>query len=283
MVGLSLLFLSGCMAIPLPNPEPEPFPEKVTGTIVPGKTSRKDVLATLGNPRSASTDGKLFLYAEEQITELQIAYVFITGDISLGGPTHYYIISFARNGTVVNTKKVTNISNYCRRDGSCLVTEDDLDVWYAPAAIEASAKKFTPISDKCTIYFMWDNSALNWIGLAPHKVVIDRRKTFQFPEIIVAGNMFFHRTVVAAGIHEFSYLKNPATVKVRQQPQFKFQPPFKFQCHAGDVVFVTTLLKNPPPLGFTSNPENLIFTFTLLDPKKAKRKILRMRMLDPDL
>lgn len=75
----ALSALSGCIAIPIPaQQESKPFTEEVTRRIAVGKTSHKEVLATLGNPGSASSDGRLFLY-EEQQGKAQVLYADMAG------------------------------------------------------------------------------------------------------------------------------------------------------------------------------------------------------------
>lgn len=112
---VTTLALGGCV-IPVPVMEDPPFKEDDLTPIAPGKSTRVDVLFTLGEPHMVSADEKLFVYSA-----IQMHAVVIWGDnpfpIYAG---HYLVIEFTPESRVAKFETVTgSIEDYCPVEGHC--------------------------------------------------------------------------------------------------------------------------------------------------------------------
>lgn len=118
---VTTLALGGCV-IPVPVMEDPPFKEDDLTPIAPGKSTRVDVLFTLGEPHMVSADEKLFVYSAVQMH----VELWLIGGGGSGGTIipiyagHYLVIEFTPESRVAKFETVTgSIEDYCPVEGHC--------------------------------------------------------------------------------------------------------------------------------------------------------------------
>jgi hypothetical protein len=96
--------------------EDPPFKEDVLTPIAPGKSTRVDVLFTLGEPHMVSADEKLFVYSAVQM-HVELILGWDSLPIYAG---HYLVIEFTPESRVAKFETVTgSIEDYCPVEGHC--------------------------------------------------------------------------------------------------------------------------------------------------------------------
>ena len=178
--GLSVLLvlsLQGCV-LPFPTTvQPLPFPEEQLSQIVPGTTSRQEVIELLGVPDFEGVGSSLALYSDER----RVAGVFVAapqqavgvGPIKSG---HVLVVGYGGDGTVrgvdVFRKGVfRRASEVCTASGICIKphvsTADEtfriVDAkFFDTPENDTDAKALGVPSDRCAIYVYLDTNF--WAG-----------------------------------------------------------------------------------------------------------------------
>ena len=158
--------VGGCvLPLPLPMPHRPPYVIGENVFITVGTTTRDDVEANLGNPTASYCEGREFVYvAFEQTAEL-----FIAGgvpnlpagqaNVQAIGRDHILRIQFDDTGVVREYDLQIAKGGWfggesCTTSGAC-VSHRSL-FRYAPAELDAQAKRVRSVAGRCAVYVYWE-------------------------------------------------------------------------------------------------------------------------------
>ena len=246
--ALLALVASGCVYIPTPGTKP--FDEEVVARIVPGKTTRTDVLASHGNPDYRYLDDRLFAYFDSQLKGVAISY-----GIGANFKGYYLLVEFDESGAVAAAGRVTanpeqlnfleslayghdTDDKSCIATGFCLAGQPVSGGSYGvplfvPEKMDAVAKRFKTDPTSCTVYLAIPPMARLHtpdFAHAPAMFDLDGRLIAKVPYDAGAG--VFYRFRIDPGDHVLRQILTNSHVK-----PFKEQQPKEFSCKAGDTRF----------------------------------------------
>ena len=149
LFALSLLAISGCIAIPIVDlGDPQPFTSKAIDFIELGKTTKEEVRARLGSPHGTYDDGRWWVYSERQdLPEWELIWVLVStsGAYSDGTPIpvggggqrrHTLLLEFSGSDAILGVDVVTS-KQPCTRDND-LCYEPGLLKYRDPSATAAT-------------------------------------------------------------------------------------------------------------------------------------------------
>jgi len=208
VLAAAAILLGGCVYIPTPGPKP--FQEDVVDLIVPGKTTRTDVLAALGNPEFRYLDDRLFAYYNSQLRGVVLSY-----GVGANFKGYYLLVEFDDSGRVVSADRLTadpsqrnfieNLTHghdsedrACSAGGYCLTGPPRSELvtltgfpLFAPTAQDMAAKRFKPDPSACTLY------------VATPPTASERARAKTYPDTLVLNNRWIARSIFSLDARAF--------------------------------------------------------------------------------
>jgi len=230
--ALLAVLLGACVAA---NPPPR-FEKETIAQIETGKSTRADVLISLGLPERTGPDGRIFYYTWLQSMAMVIlpttSGLFMFGS----GSDAILRIDFDPEGVVRNVtpgEQTLSIPSGIQKATSYALALPEED---------ATAKRFLSIPDKCTIYlYVRRTGGDGFSSTNAAYLQFDRRGLG-----IIGSDTWYFRIRVKPGFHTAVILnseweKTPRIVAPiwgldRKPPRIKEE--LTFRCNAGDVQFV---------------------------------------------
>ena len=226
--ALLAVLLGACVAA---NPPPRFDKEKIA-QIKAGKSTRADVLLSLGLPKRTGPDGRIFYYTWLQSSAVMIipttAGIFMYGS----GTDAFLRIDFDPDGVVRNVapgeQKLSIPADIHKADSYALGLPEE----------DAIAKRFQSVPDKCTIYLYVKRG---FSTTRPAYLQFDRRGMG-----IIGSDTWYFNIRVKPGFHtavilDSEWEKTPRVVapiwKLNREPP-RIKEELTFRCNAGDVQFV---------------------------------------------
>lgn len=158
-----LIFLAGCVILPIPSLAPEPYGKDLIAGLGEGEVYRDDVLEKLGTPHLRRAGDSIWIYGQSR----NAAYVLIVGYGDADGfwwPEYQFVVVEFDGDRVVSIE-LSEEKSGCAANGVCLeqgaANPGDKDQTLSPAgSVVASkrvndrrAKSFTPTVGMCSLYF----------------------------------------------------------------------------------------------------------------------------------
>jgi hypothetical protein len=182
MTILIALNLSSCIAVPFPTKvQPLPFPDDQTSQLVPGVTTRPEVIDLLGEPDFEGAGSSLAIYGDDR----RVAGLFVAAPQQALGTlavktSHVLVVSYDEKKTVQEVDLFRkglfgNDSEICTTSGICIkprVNDESgelriLDAnFYDTPENDAGAKSFNVPRDRCAVYIYLDTNF--WAGEKIH-------------------------------------------------------------------------------------------------------------------
>ena len=117
----STLGLSGCVVVPIPPIGTDEITPETLGRLQPGKTTRIEVLMSLGDPTRRLEADRFFVYDWSESHWMVIAGAPLRGAVGTFGDTHRLAIEFSKSGRIARLKQ---FASYSKK-----TLDEDLDAW----------------------------------------------------------------------------------------------------------------------------------------------------------
>jgi hypothetical protein len=122
-IALALAFAPGCLIYPdsgiLEDGQRRGFaPREALAALVPGSSTRADVLCALGQPDWASADGSQLAYWTREVQWILFAYVIADLALEASGDDHFLLFRFDERGRLAERAERTE--SFSHRLGSTM-------------------------------------------------------------------------------------------------------------------------------------------------------------------
>ena len=241
---LASVAVGGCIAIPIPSLHDPPYEIGWNVILTPGTTTREDVVKDLGEPTVRYCDGHEFVYvAFQQRAVLLIAAGVPSPMVPVGamsysrlGKDHVLRAQFDEQGVLreyeLNKAKSGWFGDNCTASGVCVLV--GMPYRYAPADVDAQAKRFEPVVGRCAVYAYW--------GSEPISLAVDGK-----PAAPLVETDGFVWLVLEPGPHTFTAAPSPGRRKYDDWFSANFDEPsglekltgtLEAECEPGSLLFL---------------------------------------------
>ncbi len=216
---LCLAMLAGCIMVPVSLSDEEPYREEHIAAIVPGETSRQEVVEQLGNPDTTFADGRWLVYRTDR--KMGEWLVMAGGgysaavDVVGGGSIEYRLVIDLADDAQVRSVNVVDETELCNESRTiCLDNYGTLQL----AASEETRP--SPGPGECAVYFYTSKPA------SPESAIsleVDDVQRFQ-----IWYDEIYRRIVLDPGAHKIEALGHLPAYFYGQD---------EFACEGGSATF----------------------------------------------